>query len=249
MRVNILGGGPGGLYAGILIRKRHPGAQVTVYERNRPDDTFGFGVVFSDATLQEIAGADQETYDAITARFYRWDRIHIHYRGEVLDSEGHGFAGLSRRELLLLLHARCEAVGVELRFETEVEDFDELMDADLVIGADGVNSALRKHLAHAFEPQIDLRPNRFVWLGTTRPFPAFTFYFKEDAHGLWRVHAYQYDAQGNSTFIVEARESTWAAAGMDRASEDETVRFLSELFADELAGAPLVRNRSLWRQF
>lgn len=249
MRVNILGGGPGGLYAGILIRKRHPGAQVTVYERNRPDDTFGFGVVFSDATLQEIAGADQETYDAITARFYRWDRIHIHYRGEVLDSEGHGFAGLSRRELLLLLHARCEAVGVELRFETEVEDFDELMDADLVIGADGVNSALRKHLGHAFEPQIDLRPNRFVWLGTTRPFPAFTFYFKEDAHGLWRVHAYQYDAQGNSTFIVEARESTWAAAGMDRASEDETVRFLSELFADELAGAPLVRNRSLWRQF
>ena len=249
MKVNILGGGPGGLYAGILIRKHHPDAQVTVFERNKPDDTFGFGVVFSDATLQEIAGADQETYDAITARFYHWDRIHIHYRGEVLDSEGHGFAGLSRRELLLLLHQRCEAVGVDLCFEAEVEDFDAIRDADLVIGADGVNSALREHLADAFEPQIDLRPNRFVWLGTTRPFPAFTFYFKEDVHGLWRVHAYQYDAEGNSTFIVEAREATWAAAGMDQASEEETVQFLSALFADELAGAPLVRNRSVWRQF
>ena len=249
MKVNVLGGGPGGLYAGILIRKFDSTADVTVFERNRPDDTFGFGVVFSDATLQEIAGADQETYDAITDRFYHWDRIDIHYRGEVIESEGHGFAGLSRKELLLLLHERAAEVGVDVHFETEITDFEGLMDADLVIGADGVNSALRAHLADAFEPQIDLRPNRFVWLGTTRPFPAFTFYFREDEHGLWRVHAYQYDAQGNSTFIVEAREPTWMSAGMDKASEEETVEFLSGLFAAELDGAPLVRNRSLWRQF
>ncbi len=249
MKVNILGGGPGGLYAGILIRKLNPNAQVTVFERNRPDDTFGFGVVFSDATLQEIAYADQETYDAITSRFYHWDRIDIHYRGTLLESEGHGFAGLARRELLVLLHQRCRAVGVDLRFETEVTDLEALRDADLMIGADGVNSVVRECLAGAFEPTIDMRPNRFVWLGTTRPFPAFTFYFKEDSHGLWRVHAYQYDIHGNSTFIVEAREETWCAAGMDEATEEDTVAFLSELFAVELEGAPLVRNRSLWRQF
>ena len=249
MKVNILGGGPGGLYAGILIRKLDPNAQVTLFERNRPEDTFGFGVVFSDATLQEIAYADQETYDAITSRFHHWDRIDVHYRGTLLESEGHGFAGLARRELLLLLHDRCRAVGVDLQFEAEVTDLEALRDADLMIGADGVNSVVREHLAHAFKPTIDLRPNRFVWLGTTRPFPAFTFYFKEDSHGLWRVHAYQYDVQGNSTFIVEAREETWSAAGMDEATEEDTVAFLSELFAAELEGAPLVRNRSLWRQF
>ena len=130
-----------------------------------------------------------------------------------------------------------------LHFETDVGDLAPYLDADLVVGADGLNSAVRRRFADAFEPTIDLRPNRFVWLGTTRPFPAFTFYFREDEHGLWRVHAYQYDASGKSTFIVEATEETWRRAGMDAAGEEETVRFLTRLFADEPDGHPLIRNR------
>ena len=249
MRVNVIGGGPGGLCAALLLKKADPGRTVEVFERNRPDDTFGFGVVFSDATLEEVAEADPETFRAIEESFYHWDDIHIHYQGELLRSTGHGFAGLSRRALLLLLHRRCRELGVGLHFEADIGDLAPYLEADLVIGADGSNSAVRQHFAGAFEPTVDLRPNRFVWLGTTRPFPAFTFYFREDEHGLWRVHAYQYDAAGKSTFIVEATERTWRRAGMDRASEEETVCFLSRLFADELEGHPLTRNRSLWRQF
>lgn len=249
MKVNVVGGGPGGLYAAALVKKARPDAEVSVFERNRPDDTFGFGVVFSDATLEEIADWDRPTYDAIRERFYRWDKIHVHYEGELLESDGHGFAGLSRRELLLLLHDRCRGLGVDLRFECEVDDLDPVLDADLVIGADGVNSRVRERFAEAFEPRIDQRPNRFVWLGVARPFPAFTFYFREDRHGLWRVHAYQYDVDGNSTFIVEAREETWKAAGLEDATEEDTVRFLQHLFRRELDGACLVRNRSVWRQF
>ena len=249
MKVNVVGGGPGGLFAALLLKKDDPSRTVEVFERNRPDDTFGFGVVFSDATLREVADADPATLRAVEKRFHHWDDIHIHYRGHLLKSTGHGFAGLSRRELLLLLHRRCRELGIELNFEAEADDLEPLLDADLVIGADGVNSMVRSRFADTFEPSVDLRPNRFVWLGTTRPFPAFTFWFREDEHGLWRVHAYQYDARGRSTFIVEATEETWRRAGMDAASEEETIRFLSRLFAEELNGHPLIRNRSTWRRF
>ena len=245
----MIGGGPGGLFAALLLKKDDPARAIEVFERNRPDDTFGFGVVFSDATLEEVAEADPETFRQIERRFHHWDDIHIHYRGELLRSTGHGFAGLSRRKLLLLLHRRCREVGVGLHFEAGTDDLARHLDADLVIGADGLNSTVRERFADAFEPAVDLRPNRFVWLGTTRPFPAFTFHFREDEHGLWRVHAYQYDGSGRSTFIVEATERTWRRAGMDAAGEEETVRFLSRLFAEELAGHPLIGNRSVWRRF
>ena len=249
MKVNVIGGGPGGLFAALLLKKDDPARRIEVYERNRPGDTFGFGVVFSDATLDEVAEADPETFRAIRERFHHWDDIHIHYQDELLRSAGHGFAGLSRRALLLVLHRRCREVGVGLHFEAGIDDLAPYLDADLVIGADGLNSLVRERFAEAFEPAVDLRPNRFVWLGTNRPFPAFTFYFREDEHGLWRVHAYQYNASGKSTFIVEATEETWRRAGMDTASEEEAVSFLSRLFAEELEGYPLIRNRSLWRQF
>ena len=249
MKVNVVGGGPGGLFAALLLKKADPRRAVEVFERNRAEDTFGFGVVFSDATLQEVADADPQTLRAIEERFHHWDDIHIHYQGGRLESTGHGFAGLSRKELLRILHRRCRELRVRLHFEAEIRDLAPVLDADLVIGADGANSVVRRHFADALEPAVDLRPNRFVWLGTTRPFPAFTFYFRETEHGLWRVHAYQYDASGNSTFIVEATERTWRRAGTDAASEEETARFLSRLFAAELEGHPLIRNRSLWRQF
>ncbi len=248
MRVVSIGGGPAGLYAAILLKKADPASQITVYERNRLNDTFGFGVVFSDATLERLAQADQSTHDEMTRAFAHWDDIEIHHRGATITSTGHGFSGLSRQRLLTILGRRCEELDVDLRFESEVQEYDAVKGADLILGADGFNSVVRGWFSDSFEPAIDWRPNRFVWLGTTRKFPAFTFYFKESPYGLWRVHAYQYEA-GHSTFIVEAREETWRAAGMESATEDDTVAFCQDLFAEELEGHPLLANRSIWRRF
>lgn len=250
MRIHVIGGGPGGLCAAVLLKKADPSRQVHVFERNAPAETFGFGVVFSDDTLREVAAADPETHAAIAARFHHWDDVHVHYKGRRLDSTGHGFAGISRRKLLLLLHRRCRDFGVDLRFESAWTGLSPHLEAaDLVVAADGVGSRVRTCLADAFQPETDLRPNRFVWLGVAKPFPAFSFYFKEDEHGLWRVHAYQYDAAGRSTFIVETTERAWRRAGMSVDHEPTTISFLSRLFARELGGCPLVGNRSRWRRF
>ena len=219
MRIVSIGGGPAGLYFSLLMKKADPGHDITVVERNRADDTFGFGVVFSDATLESFAEADRESYTEITGSFAHWDDIDIHYRGEVLTSTGHGFAGIARQRLLDILQRRCAELGVRLEFQTEVGDLAAYADADLVVGADGVNSVVRGRHAEQFQPQIDWRPNKFVWLGTTFPFAAFTFLFKESEHGLWRVHAYRYDAS-TSTFILETTEQTWRRAGLDQADED-----------------------------
>jgi anthraniloyl-CoA monooxygenase len=246
-----VGGGPAALYFGILMKKADPSHKITILERNRLDDTFGFGVVFSDATQNNLAAADPETYDAMASQFSHWDDIDVHYRGQVITSSGHGFSGLSRRSLLAVLGQRCKALGVCVEVGEDVKDVEVYRRrADLLLGADGFNSTVRQHYAQQFQPAMDERPNRFVWLGTTRPFPAFTFYFKRDKHGggLWRVHAYQYEA-GHSTFIVEATEATWRSAGMDRASEDDTVKFCEALFKEELKGHRLLKNRSLWRNF
>ena len=246
MRIAVIGGGPGGLYFAALMKKADPAHDITVYERNRADDTFGFGVVFSDATMAGIAEADSEAYREIARHLVHWDDIEVHYQGETITSTGHGFSGMSRHTLLRVLQEQARAAGVELRFEREIADAEQA--AGLVVGADGANSTMRKVHEPSIVTTIDLRPNRFVWFGTTKPFPAFTFYFKRSEHGLWRVHAYQY-APGHSTFIVECRDETWRAAAMDRASEAETVAFLEALFAEELAGHPLIVNRSIWRQF
>ncbi len=230
------------------MKKADPAHEVTVLERNRADDTFGFGVVFSDATLENFAQADAETHRAITESFFHWDDIDIHYEGQVLTSAGHGFAGMSRQVLLDILRRRGEALGVTYRWQTDVDDVRPYEDADLVLAADGVNSAIRNRYAEHFQPEIDVRPNKFVWLGTTFPFSAFTFHFKADEHGLWRVHAYRYN-RTHSTFIVETTEEAWLRAGLSEATEDDTVRFCEALFARELDGHALLKNRSLWRSF
>ena len=249
VKIVSIGGGPGGLYFAILMKKARPDARVIVHERNRSGDTFGFGVVFSDATLGGLKAADAPSYESITSRFVHWDDIDIHYRGEVIRSTGHGFAGLSRQTLLSILEARAIELGVEIHFESEVRRFADVAEgADLVLVADGVNSLMRAELADRFGPSLDFRPNRFVWLGTDKPFEAFTFYFNETKHGLFQVHAYQYEP-GKSTFIVECSDKAFVSAGLDKATEDETVAFCEEVFAKELRGHKLLKNRSLWRAF
>ncbi len=248
MRIVCVGGGPGGLYFAGLMKKTDPRHHVRVIERNRPDDTFGFGVVFSDATMAGIAAADSEAFRGIGRHLVHWDDIEVNYRGERITSTGHGFSGMSRHTLLRVLQEQACAAGVDVLFERDVASLDAFADADLVVAADGANSTVRHLLRDRVQTTIDLRANRFVWLGTTKPFPAFTFYFKRDDHGLWRVHAYQY-APGRSTFIVECREDTWRAAGLERAAEEDTAAFLERLFAEELDGHRLMTNRSIWRQF
>jgi anthraniloyl-CoA monooxygenase len=250
VRVACIGGGPAGLYLGILLARSKAGHEVDVFERNAPDDTFGFGVVFSDQTLDRLQSADPESYRAITESFAHWDDIDITtQKGEVFTSKGHGFSGMSRKKLLEILTARALELGVRVHHHHEITDFDKLRtEYDLVMAADGVNSAVRQRYAAELQPEVSARPNRFVWLGSTFPFEAFTFWFKEDQHGLWRVHAYRYDDQ-HSTFILECTEATWRAAGMDRATEAETIAFAEKLFAEELRGHPLIGNRSIWRAF
>src|SRR5438034_1375243 len=248
MKIVVLGGGPAGLYFAIQMKKADASHDVTVIERNPLDATFGFGVVFSDATQDNLADADRETYEEMARRFHHWDDIDVHFNGTVVTSTGHGFSGLSRRALLAILSRRAEAVGVCLEVGTEVADVRAFLEADLVVAADGFNSIVRRQFADRFQPTVDWRPNRYAWLGTSRPFPAFTFHFKRDRHGLWRVHAYQYEP-GRSTFIVEATETTWRAAGMDRADEHSTLAFCEALFREELEGHRLLNNRSLWWSF
>jgi anthraniloyl-CoA monooxygenase len=248
VRIACIGAGPAGLFFALRAKQDDPARSVVVYERNRLDDTFGFGVVFSDATQEAIAAADPEILAEMNRHGHRWDDIEIHYQGQVLGSTGHGFSGLSRAALLAILTRRCRDAGVEVRFEADVPDPTALEGLDLVVGADGANSTVRQRWCAEFRPTLDTRPNRYVWLGTTRPFPAFTFYFKSDRHGLWRVHAYQYDA-GHSTFIVEATETTWRHARLHEASEADTIAFCEALFADELQGHRLVANKSVWRNF
>jgi anthraniloyl-CoA monooxygenase len=249
VRIVSVGGGPAGLYFAILMKKADPSHRITVLERNRADDTFGFGVVFSDATMDNLEAADPESIAAIRRSFHHWDDIDIHYGGEVLRSTGHGFAGVSRRRLLEILAARAESLGVEIRYREEVADPEAHRDADLILGADGANSLVRGKYAEHFRPTIDWRPNRFVWLGTTCPFPAFTFHFRRNEHGLWRVHAYQYEEEAASTFIVETTEEAFAASGLEVEDEDATIAFCEDLFREELKGHRLIRNRSHWRRF
>jgi anthraniloyl-CoA monooxygenase len=247
MRIAVIGGGPAGLYFAILMKRDFPQSRITVVERNRPDDTFGFGVVFSDATLDIFQQADEPSYRAITQSFAYWDDIEIHAKGAVHRIGGNGFCGCSRRTLLLLLQDRARALGVELEYRREatVEDFP---DADLIVAADGINSPIRERWRDHFQPEVDLRPNRFAWMGSTRPFDAFTFFFRERPEGIFIAHCYQYE-KGASTWVLETDPETFARAGLDTMTEEESARYLEDVFAEDLQGHRLLINRSNWRRF
>ena len=248
MNIVSIGGGPAGLYFAILIKRAFPHARVEVYERNRSDDTFGWGVVFSDETLGAFEEADPESFAEITANFRYWRDIETFYRGTCTASTGHGFAALGRKKLLEILQGRARSVGVDLHFEQEVTGPEDFPDADLVLGADGVNSQVRERWAEHFRPELDWRKCRFCWLGTDKSLDAFTFIFLPTEYGLFQVHAYPFD-DGLGTWIVECHDDVWRRAGLDSASEEETVAFCEELFAPWLDGHRLLANRSIWRAF
>jgi len=249
MRIAVIGGGPAGLYFAILMKKWQPSAEITVFERNRPDDTFGFGVVFSDATLDIFERYDAESYRAITENFAYWDDIEVRFKGTVHRIGGNGFCGCSRQTLLILLQERARQLGVAMAFQTEVEpDLSAFAGYDLIVASDGINSRIREASRDHFQPEVDLRPNKFTWLGSTRELDAFTFFFRETPHGIFIAHTYQYEP-GRSTWVIETDPETFARAGLDRMDEEASARFLEGIFAEELAGHPLITNRSLWRQF
>jgi len=248
MRIKVIGGGPAGLYFSILVKKSFPQADIHVIERNKADDTFGFGVVFSDQTLDNFEKADRESYEAITKAFAYWDDIAVEIRGETFRIGGNGFCGCSRKTLLMLLQERATGLGIKLSFEQELTTLPTADEADLVVLADGLNSLLREANRSHFGTQVDLRPNRFCWMGSTRPFDAFTFSFKETEFGVFIAHCYQYEA-GLSTWVLETDPETFAAAGLETMSQEDSTAFLENIFKDELQGHRLVANRSNWRQF
>ncbi len=249
MKVNVLGGGPAGLYASLLLKQGHPEWKIALHERNPKGATYGWGVVFSDRMLTALREADPTTYREITDAFVIWDAIDVHVKDQLIRCAGHTFAGIARRHLLDILQRRCAALGVGLHFDTIIDDPDTLrQDADLLIAADGVNSMTRQRHADAFQPQTEQGATRFIWFGTGKLYDAFTFIFKESAYGLFQVHAYPFDAT-MGTFIVECAEETWQRAGLTETDEVTSVAFCEALFAEHLAGRHLYSNRSHWLQF
>ncbi len=248
MKVAIIGGGPAGLYSAILLKKQRPDADIAVYERNRHDDTFGFGVVFSDATLDNFEKYDPPSYQRITQEFAYWDDIAVHFRGTVHRVGGNGFCGCSRRMLLLILQERARELGVRLFFEVEITDEEKFADADLIVLADGSNSRFRGKFADHFQPEVDLRSNKFTWMGSTKPLDAFTFVFQETEWGPFIAHAYQYEV-GRSTWIFETDPDTFERAGLTGLSEEESAKRMETIFSEFLDGHPLLINRSMWRNF
>nr|WP_315466583.1 bifunctional salicylyl-CoA 5-hydroxylase/oxidoreductase [uncultured Undibacterium sp.] len=246
MNILCIGGGPAGLYFAMLMKKQNPAHRIVVVERNRPYDTFGWGVVFSDQTLGNLVKADEVTAKTILQAFNHWDDIDVHFKGQVVTSGGHGFCGIGRKRLLNILQERCEQLGVELVFETDVQDDQVLAqtyDADLVIASDGLNSRIRTRYETTYQPDIDTRKCRFVWLGTKKLFSAFTFAFEETEHGWFQAHAYQYDGD-TATFIVETPEEVWLKAGLDQMDQAQAIAFCEKLFAKYLDGNALMSNAS-----
>ena len=253
MKIVCIGGGPAGLYFSILMKRADARHDITVIERNRADDTFGWGVVFSDATLGNFEQADPETHAEILRNFHHWDDIDVFFKGTKITSSGHGFCGIGRKQLLNILQGRAQALGVTLRFETEVGDDAEVGDADLIVAADGVNSTIRRKYTEHFAPDIDVRKCRYIWLGSHVPLEAFTFAFEETPWGWFQLHAYRFD-RDTSTFIVETREENWLKAGLDKADQAASIEFCERVFGQYLNGQRLMSNArhlrgSAWLNF
>lgn len=248
MKITVIGGGPGGLYFSILTKKAMPHCEIDIYERNKPDDSFGFGVVFSDETLGEFLKRDMKSYELIRSKFAYWDDIIIARDGESVTIAGNGFCGCSRKTLLQLLQQRCVEEGVNLHFEQNVEDLSQFADSDIILATDGISSAIRNQYQKEFGTKIELKKNRFVWLGSTKPLDAFTYFFRSTPHGTIVAHSYQYE-EGMSTWIFECSDETWQKHGFEVTNEADTMAKIAEIFKDELDGHPLISNKSHWRQF
>ncbi len=254
MRVACIGGGPAGLYFAISAKLRDPSHEIAVFERNRPDDTFGWGVVLSDLVLETLHANDPVSAEAIHASFAYWDDIDVVRHGRSIRSGGHGFCGIGRKRLLNVLQERAASLGVEQRFEDDIDDLARFADYDLIVAADGANSRIRSSDAAHFRPDVDLRPNRFVWLGSDRKLDAFTFVFEDTEHGPVWIHAYQFEAE-TSTVIVECAPETWAGLGFEAMEQDEAIAYCEALFAGFLQGAKLrsnashLRGSAIWMQF
>jgi len=249
MKIKIIGGGPAGMYFAILMKKADTTHDITIYERNGPDDTFGWGVVFSGRTLSNLRAADEPSHAEITRNFEAWDNVDVVHRGEKISIHGNSFSGIARLRLLKILQRRCEELGVEINFRTEVAEFHSLRaDCDLVVGADGVNSLVRDAFKEIFQSDLSTRPNKYIWYGTNQLFHGLTLTFRETATGIFAAHSYKFD-KTTSTFIVECDPRTWTQAGFAEMSEAETLRYLAAVFAPDLDGQPLLSNNSKWINF
>ena len=249
MRIKIIGGGPAGMYFAILMKKADAAHDITIYERNGPDDTFGWGVVFSGKTLSNLRAADEPSHAEITRNFEAWDNVDVVHRGEKISIHGNSFSGIARLRLLKILQRRCEELGVEIRFRTEVADFDSLRaDCDLLVAADGVNSFVRDTFKETFQPDLSTRPNKYIWYGTNHLFHGLTLTFRETPAGVFAAHSYKFD-KTTSTFIVECDPQTWKQAGFAEMSEEDTRAYLAGVFAPDLSGQPLLSNNSKWLNF
>jgi anthraniloyl-CoA monooxygenase len=248
MKIAVIGGGPGGLYFSILTKKAMPNCQIDIYERNKSDDSFGFGVVFSDETLGEFLKRDMQSYELIRSKFAYWDDIVVARDGESVSIAGNGFCGCSRKTLLQLLQQRCIEEGINLHFEQNVDDLSQFEDADIIVACDGIASGIRTKYEKDFGTKIEMKKNRFVWLGSTKPLDAFTYFFRTTEFGTIVAHSYQYE-EGMSTWIFECSDETWQKFNFEVTNEEDTIAKISEIFKDELDGHPLISNKSHWRQF
>ena len=249
MRINIIGGGPAGMYFAILMKKADPADEITVYERNGPNDTFGWGVVFSGKTLRNLRAADEESHAEITRAFEAWDNVDVVHHDSKISIHGNSFSGIARLQLLKILQRRCEELGVKLLFRTEVPDVDSLRArCDLLVAADGVNSTARKQYSECFASSLDVRPNRYIWYGTKRLFHGLTLTFRENEAGVFAAHSYKFN-KTTSTFIIECDQETWDTAGFSAMSDDQTRGYLERVFAKDLDGESLLSNNSKWINF
>lgn len=249
MKINIIGGGPAGLYFAILMKKADPARQIQIYERNGPDDTFGWGVVFSGKTLANLRAADADSHAEITKQFEAWDNVDVVHRDEKISIHGNSFSGIARLQLLKILQRRAEQLGVGISFRTEINNVEELRrECDLLVAADGVNSTVRLQYLERLKPQLDLRAHRYIWYGTNQLFHGLTLTFREHAGGTFAAHSYKFNKQ-TSTFIVECDQETWKKVGFEQMSADQTRAYLGEVFASDLHGHTLLSNNSKWIQF